>query len=89
MGLVLREASYPILGGLALSTIAALGTTPRDSKPPYETQAADPIAISASIALLLGAALVAGSDGRSDWIERAEEHQYESYNLLFRPSSGH
>jgi predicted permease len=60
MGLVLREASYPILGGLALGTIAALGTTRVIRSLLYETQAADPIAISASIALLIVVALVAG-----------------------------
>jgi hypothetical protein len=60
MGLVLREASYPILGGLALGSIAALGTTRVIRSLLYETQAADPIAILASIALLIVAALVAG-----------------------------
>jgi ABC-type antimicrobial peptide transport system permease subunit len=60
VGLVLREASYPILGGLALGTIAALGTTRVIRSLLYETQAADPLAILASIALLIGAALVAG-----------------------------
>jgi ABC-type antimicrobial peptide transport system permease subunit len=60
MGLVLREASYPILGGLALGTIAALGTTRVIRSLLYETQAADPLAISASIALLIGGSLVAG-----------------------------
>jgi len=60
IGLVLREASYPILGGLAVGTIAALGATRVIRTLLYETQAADPLAISASIALLIGAALVAG-----------------------------
>jgi hypothetical protein len=40
MGLALREASYPILGGLALGTIAALGTTRVIRSLLYETQAA-------------------------------------------------
>ena len=60
MALVLREASYPILGGLALGTIAALGATRVIRSLLYETQAADPLAISASIALLIAAALLAG-----------------------------
>jgi predicted permease len=60
MRLVLREASYPVLAGLALGTIAALGTTRIIRSLLYETKAADPLAISASIALLIGAALVAG-----------------------------
>jgi predicted permease len=60
MGLVLREASYPVLAGLALGTIAALGTTRIIRSLLYETQAADPLAISGSIVLLIVAALVAG-----------------------------
>jgi len=59
IGLVLREASYPVLAGLALGTIAALTTTRVIRSLLYETQVADPLAISASIALLMGVALVA------------------------------
>ncbi len=58
--LVLREASYPILGGLVLGTITALGTTRVIQSLLYETQAADPLAISESVALLIGAGLAAG-----------------------------
>jgi predicted permease len=60
MGLVLREASYPVLAGLALGTIAALGATRAIRSLLYETQAADPLAISGSTVLLIVAALVAG-----------------------------
>jgi predicted permease len=60
MALVLREASYPVLAGLAVGTITALATTRVIRSLLYETQAADPIAISASIGLLIGVALIAG-----------------------------
>jgi putative ABC transport system permease protein len=60
MGLVLGEALYPVLAGLAVGTIAALATTRAIRSLLYETQAADPLAISVSMALLMGAALVAG-----------------------------
>lgn len=59
MQLMLLEASYPVLAGLTLGTIAALGTTRAIRSLLYETQAADPLAISASMGLLMAAALVA------------------------------
>jgi predicted permease len=59
MQLVLYEASYPVLGGLAVGTVAALGVTRLIQSMLYETQTADPLAISASVALLIGTAFVA------------------------------
>jgi len=59
MQLVLREASYPVLGGLAVGTLAALGVTRLIQSMLYETQTADPLAISASVALLIGTAFFA------------------------------
>jgi len=59
MQLMLLEVSYPVLAGLTFGAIAALGTTRAIRSLLYETEAADPLAISASMGLLMVAALVA------------------------------
>jgi predicted permease len=57
--LVLREASYPVLGGSAVGTFAAMGVTRVIQSMLYGTQTADPLAISMSVALLIGTAFIA------------------------------
>jgi putative ABC transport system permease protein len=59
MQLVLREASFPVFGGVAVGTIAALGVTRLIQSMLYETQTADPLAISTSVALLIVTAFIA------------------------------
>jgi predicted permease len=61
ISLVLREVSYPIAGGLIVGLVAAMWATRAIRSLLYETQPADPFAISASIGLLMIAALVAGA----------------------------
>jgi ABC-type antimicrobial peptide transport system permease subunit len=57
--LVLRDASYPVLGGLALGLLGAAAAARWVSSILYETSAIDPWAIGLSLALLLIAALLA------------------------------
>jgi ABC-type antimicrobial peptide transport system permease subunit len=59
MRLVLLEASFPVLAGLTLGAIAAVGATRLIRSLLYETTTADPAAIAFSIGLLLLAALLA------------------------------
>jgi ABC-type antimicrobial peptide transport system permease subunit len=59
MQLVLREASFPVFGGVAVGTIAALGVTRLIQSMLYETQTADPLAILTAVALLIGTAFMA------------------------------
>jgi hypothetical protein len=60
MRLVLLEVSYPVMGGLIFGLFAAMWATRAIRSLLYETQTADPFAISASIGLLVMAAIVAG-----------------------------
>ena len=57
--LVLRQASYPVLGGLLCGVIASFVATRWVHSLLYEAKTADPFAISAGILLLLSAALTA------------------------------
>ena len=57
--LVLLEASSPVLAGLTLGALAAVGATRWIRSLLYETTAADPAAIAFSVGLLLLAALLA------------------------------
>jgi ABC-type antimicrobial peptide transport system permease subunit len=57
--LVLREAAYPVMGGIAAGLLAALLSTHLLRSLLYETSTLDPLALTASMALLLGVALVA------------------------------
>lgn len=57
--LVLRDASYPLIGGILIGLLASAAATRWISSLLYETSAIDPWAIAMSLALLLGAALVA------------------------------
>jgi len=57
--LVLREAAYPVFGGLLAGAIASVAAARIIRNLLYETQMSDPLAIGASFALLLSAALVA------------------------------
>ncbi|HEY1904241.1 MAG TPA: ABC transporter permease [Terracidiphilus sp.] len=57
--LVLWEASQPVIGGLILGVLAAMGATQAIRGLLYETRTADPASITASIALLSLAALLA------------------------------
>jgi predicted permease len=57
--LVLRQAAYPVLGGIVAGLGAAFVATRWMRSVLYETQPADPVAISVSIVLLLAAAIVA------------------------------
>jgi predicted permease len=57
--LVLRQAAYPVLGGIVAGLGAAFVATRWMRSVLYETQPADPVAISVSIVLLLAAAIAA------------------------------
>jgi predicted permease len=57
--LVLREAAYPVVGGVAAGLLAALLSTHLLRSLLYETSTLDPLALTTSMALLLGVALVA------------------------------
>jgi ABC-type antimicrobial peptide transport system permease subunit len=57
--LVLRDTSYPVLGGIALGLLGAAAAARWVSSILYETSAIDPWAIGLSLALLLIAALLA------------------------------
>ncbi len=57
--LVLLEAAYPVMGGVAAGLLAALLSTHLLRSLLYETSTLDPVALSAAIGLLLGVALVA------------------------------
>jgi len=59
MRLVLQEASSPVLAGLTLGALAAVGGTRWIRSLLYETTTADPTAIAFSLGLLLLAALLA------------------------------
>jgi ABC-type antimicrobial peptide transport system permease subunit len=55
----LRQAAYPVLGGIVAGLGAAFVATRWMRSVLYETQPADPVAISVSIVLLLAAAIAA------------------------------
>lgn len=57
--LVLRDAGYPVLGGVLLGLLTALGAARWIRSMLYQTSAADPYAIAISVAVLLAAALIA------------------------------
>jgi predicted permease len=57
--LVFQEAAYPVMGGIAAGLLAALLSTHLLRSLLYETSTLDPLALTASMALLLGVALVA------------------------------
>jgi putative ABC transport system permease protein len=57
--LVLRDTSYPVLGGIALGLLGAVAAARWVSSILYETSAIDPWAIGLSLSLLLIAALLA------------------------------
>lgn len=57
--LVLRQAAYPVLGGIVAGLGTALVATRLMRSILYETQPADPLAITVSIVLLLGVAALA------------------------------
>lgn len=59
MRLVARQAALPVLGGIVAGLALAFAATRLVRSLLYETSAADPAAVAASIALLLGAALLA------------------------------
>jgi ABC-type antimicrobial peptide transport system permease subunit len=59
VGLVLRQAAYPVLLGAGIGLMIALVATHWIQSVLYETPAMDPIAIGGSILLLLTAAAVA------------------------------
>jgi ABC-type antimicrobial peptide transport system permease subunit len=59
--LVLRQAAYPVLGGIAVGLGAALMATRWVRSLLYETQPIDPVAISVSIVLLLAVAALAAT----------------------------
>ncbi|HEY9127315.1 MAG TPA: ADOP family duplicated permease, partial [Acidobacteriaceae bacterium] len=57
--LVLRDAVYPVFGGIGVGLLAALGATRWIQTLLYQTSAMDPAAIAFSVALLLFAAMLA------------------------------
>jgi predicted permease len=57
--LVLLDAAYPVLGGIAVGLIGAVGAARWVRSVLYETSAADPLAIGLSIAALIATALAA------------------------------
>jgi predicted permease len=57
--LVLRQAAYPVLGGITTGLGAAFVATRLVRSMLYETQTADPVAIAVSIGLLLAVAVLA------------------------------
>ncbi|MFC5864355.1 ADOP family duplicated permease [Acidicapsa dinghuensis] len=57
--LVLRDASYPLIGGILIGLLASAAATRWIRSLLYETSAVDPWAVAMSLALLLIAALVA------------------------------
>ena len=59
MSLVARQAAWPVLGGIVAGLLLAFAATRYVRSLLYETNAADPAAIGASIALLVVAALLA------------------------------
>lgn len=59
MRVVLRQAAYPVIGGLVAGLVAAFIATRWIESLLYQIQLADPLTLFASIALLLSAALLA------------------------------
>jgi predicted permease len=59
IGLVVRQASRPVVGGIIAGLLLALGAVRAVKSLLYETSTADPFVIGASIVLLLSAALLA------------------------------
>ena len=57
--LVLREAAYPVVGGVAVGLLVAMLSTHLLRSLLYETSTLDPFALTVAIGLLLGVALVA------------------------------
>jgi predicted permease len=57
--LVLRDAFYPVIGGALLGLLGATGAARTIRSLLYQTSSADPWAIALSLAVLLGAALLA------------------------------
>lgn len=57
--LVLRDASYPVLGGVVLGLLGALGIARWIGSLLYQTSVADPLAITVSVSVLLCAAILA------------------------------
>jgi predicted permease len=58
--LVLQEASYPVLVGVTVGLLVAVGATSAIRSLLYETRTVDPFAIGMSVGLLVLAAIVAG-----------------------------
>ena len=60
--LVLRDVSYPVVGGVVLGLLAALGAARWIRALLYQTSATDPSVIALSVIVLLVAALIAALD---------------------------
>jgi len=60
MRLVLQEASYPVLVGVTVGLLLAVGATSAIRSLLYETRTVDSFAIGMSVGLLVLAAIVAG-----------------------------